>query len=257
MKPAQPHILVFGGTVEGRELVEWLAARASCLVTSCTATPYGASLVAGGPQVTSSFEPLPPARIAQLMDKTSFACVVDATHPYATHISKSIRDVAQTQGVPVLRLVREGAAAGPWREVDGPEQAAAYIEAHEGAALLTTGSKDLPTFVQGVTAASERLYVRVLPVLASLEKTVALGIPARHVIAMQGPFSKELNVALIREFGIQTLVTKASGAAGGFWEKIEAAQECGCEAVVIRRPVEESGLSAEEVREQLVARFGV
>ena len=70
VKPAQPHILVFGGTVEGRELVEWLAARASCLVTSCTATPYGASLVAGGPQVTSSFEPLPPARIAQLMDKT-------------------------------------------------------------------------------------------------------------------------------------------------------------------------------------------
>ena len=108
-----------------------------------------------------------------------------------------------------------------------------------------------------MTAASERLYVRVLPVLASLEKTAALGIPARHVIAMQGPFSKELNVALIREFGIQTLVTKASGAVGGFWEKIEAAQECGCEAVVIRRPVEEPGLSAEEVREELVARFGV
>jgi precorrin-6A/cobalt-precorrin-6A reductase len=255
--PAQPHILVFGGTVEGRELVEWLAARASCLVTSCTATPYGASLVADGPQVTSSCEPLPPARIAQLMDETPFVCVVDATHPYATHISESIREVAQSRGVPVLRLVREGATSGPWHEVDGPEQAAAYVEGREGAVLLTTGSKDLPVFVHGVTAASERLYVRVLPVLASLEKTAALGIPARHVIAMQGPFSKELNVALIREFGIQTLVTKASGAAGGFWEKIEAAQECGCEAVVIRRPVEESGLSAQQVREQLAARFGV
>lgn len=254
---AQPRILVFGGTVEGRELVEWLAARASCLVTSCTATPYGASLVAEGPRVASSCEPLPPARIAQLMDETPFACVVDATHPYATHISGSIRDVAQARGVPVLRLVREGAPSGPWHEVDGPGQAAAYVEEREGAVLLTTGSKDLSVFVEGVTAAPERLYVRVLPVVSSLEKTAALGIPARHVIAMQGPFSKELNVALIREFGIRTLVTKASGAAGGFWEKIEAAQECGCEAVVIRRPVEESGLSATEVREQLAARFGV
>ena len=37
---------------------------------------------------------------------------------------------------------------------------------------------------------------------------------------------------------IDILVTKASGAAGGFWEKVEAAQACGIELVVIDRPLE-------------------
>ena len=75
---------------------------------------------------------------------------------------------------------------------------------------------------------------------------------------MQGPFSRELNVALLREFGIGVLVTKASGVAGGFWEKVEAARECGVELVVIHRPVnEEEGCSLEQVEQMLVDDYGL
>ena len=68
---------------------------------------------------------------------------------------------------------------------------------------------------------------------------------------MKGPFSKELNCALIRDLGIDILVTKASGAAGGFWEKVEAARECGIELVVIHRPVKEDGLTMEQLKDEL------
>ena len=63
---------------------------------------------------------------------------------------------------------------------------------------------------------------------------------------MQGPFSYAMNVALLQQFHIQFMVTKDGGAAGGFAEKVQAAQASGVQLVVIRRP-EEQGETAEEI----------
>ena len=60
-----------------------------------------------------------------------------------------------------------------------------------------------------------------------------------------------MNEALIEEFGIDVVVTKASGTAGGFWEKVEAARACGIELVVIHRPLEEDGLTVDELKREL------
>ena len=43
----KPRVLVFGGTSEGRELVEWLSALGEHDVTVCAATEYGGELVSG------------------------------------------------------------------------------------------------------------------------------------------------------------------------------------------------------------------
>ena len=60
----------------------------------------------------------------------------------------------------------------------------------------------------------------------------------RNIIAMQGPFSLALNVALMQQFGVRYLVTKDGGAAGGFAEKVQAAARTGAQLVVLRRPPE-------------------
>ena len=70
---------------------------------------------------------------------------------------------------------------------------------------------------------------------------------------MQGPFTQELNEALLRQYHISTLVTKATGKAGGFWEKAAAAEAAGAALLVIGRPVHEEGMSLEEIREQIKA----
>ena len=67
-----------------------------------------------------------------------------------------------------------------------------------------------------------------------------------NIIALQGPFSQELNEALIRQYHIKYLVTKDGGRAGGFAEKARAAQAAGAALVLIRRPKEE-GLDYETV----------
>ena len=68
---------------------------------------------------------------------------------------------------------------------------------------------------------------------------------------MQGPFSAELNRAMLEQYNAKLLVTKASGGAGGCWEKVEAARQTGCALLVVDRPLREEGLTLEEVQEYL------
>lgn len=250
-------VLVFGGTVEGRLLVEWLDARGTCSVVACTATSYGAELLPEGARVTVVEGPLSAADKRSLVAAHDFCCIVDATHPYATHISESVSQLGHDTGLDVVRIVREGCAEGTWTSVADVAGAARHLAATEGNILLTTGSKDLPAFVAACPDARERLFVRILPVADALEQARTLGIPARHVIAMQGPFSVELNVALLREFDIRYMVTKQSGSAGGFGEKVEAARACGVELVVVERPQVEAGVSLAEAESLLEVRYGL
>ena len=109
--------------------------------------------------------------------------------------------------------------------------------------MLTTGAKELAAF-------SGLGYIGCIPGCCLRPKAWApvkpAGIPHRNVIAMQGPFSTELNVALLRQFGIRYLVTKDGGPQGGFAEKAEAAHKTGTVLVVIRRPAD-SGETEEEI----------
>ena len=114
--------------------------------------------------------------------------------------------------------------------------------------LLTTGAKELPAYAE---LPPERLFPRVLPSLDSIAACEALGIPHRNIIAMQGPFSREMNAATIRQYEIRILVSKDGGGPGGFAEKAAAARETGAELIVIRRP-EENGLSFDEVLKQCI-----
>ena len=54
-------LCVFGGTTEGRELVEFLNTQ-PCRVTACVATEYGQTLLPEGENLTVSARPLPVVR---------------------------------------------------------------------------------------------------------------------------------------------------------------------------------------------------
>ena len=114
-------------------------------------------------------------------------------------------------------------------------EAADWLKGTKGNILLTTGSKELSAFAP---LGGERLYPRVLPLASSLASCQAAGVPSRNILALQGPFSRELNEALIRQYHIRWLVTKDGGRTGGFAEKA-AAEAVGAALVLIRRPPEE------------------
>lgn len=238
-------VLLFGGTTEGRELALWLAGE-GWRVTLCVATEYGARLVPEAPGITVSARRLDRGEMEALMASRPFLCAVDATHPYAVEVTQNIRAAAEARGLPYKRLLRgAGGEEGCLRAGD-MAQAARRLEGLPGNVLLTTGSKELEPFA--APGLAERCYPRVLPTAESLERCLALGFPPAHVICMQGPFSRELNAALIRQFGIRVLVTKDSGGYGGFREKAQAAAETGCALLVVERPQNESGLDLDGLK---------
>ncbi|MEG1849243.1 MAG: precorrin-6A/cobalt-precorrin-6A reductase, partial [Oscillospiraceae bacterium] len=138
---------------------------------------------------------------------------------------------------------REGGGYAGCDEVPTAAQAADWLNRHAGRVLLTTGSKELEAFT-AVEGFAERLFVRVLPLPGVVEKCAALGFPASRIIAMQGPFTEEFNRALLRQLGIELLVTKDTGDEGGFSQKLEAARACCARVLVIRRPDEPEGALA-------------
>ncbi len=81
----------------------------------------------------------------------------------------------------------------------------------------------------------KEIYVRILPVPDHIERCINMGIKQSNILALQGPFSMELNMAIINQYKIDIVVTKDSGKTGGVPEKIQAAGTAGADIVVIRR----------------------
>ena len=226
-------ICVFGGTTEGRELVEFLNAQ-PCEVTACVATEYGQALLPEAERLTVSARRLPADEIKALLTDRHFDLVIDATHPYAASITKSIARACAETGVERWRLLR-GASDAPEDAVfvESTEKAIEFLDQTEGNILLTTGSKELKAYSQ-IKDFVERVYARVLPLEDSLVLCREAGVKAAHILAMQGPFSEEMNTAMLRAIGAKWLVTKDGGAAGGFAEKA-AGRETLCAVFVWAR----------------------
>lgn len=249
-------LCVFAGTTEGRRLVAVLASQ-HVQVTACVATEYGASLLAPLDHLTVSARRLTQAEMEVLFRAQGFALVVDATHPYAAAVTENIAAACAATGTPYLRLLREGGQV-PEGAVYVPDipRAVEYLNEGTGNILLTTGSKELSLYT-GIQDFTDRVYARVLPMASSLAACQGAGLGPGHIIAMQGPFSRELNTALLRFVQARYLVTKEDGGPGGFADKAAAAREAGATLVVIGRPPQREGLSLSDTAALLCRRFGL
>ena len=216
-------LCVFAGTTEGRRLVEFLAGQ-DLEVTACVATEYGQALLSPAENLTVSAERLTREQMTELFSREGFDLVVDATHPYAAAVTENIRGSCLETGTPYQRLLRGTSEVCPGAVyVPDISEALAFLGQTRGNILLTTGSKELARFSQ-LEDFAQRVYARVLPLESSLTACRETGLPASHILAMQGPFSRELNTALLRQIGAAFLVTKDGGEPGGFEAKAAAAR---------------------------------
>lgn len=240
-------VLIFGGTSETHELLRTLSVF-NCTVTLCVASDYALILLPdNAPSLSVLVGRLNTEEIGTLLQSGGYTLVVDATHPYATQVTKNIKAATTESGIPCFRLLRERSNVCGVTIVATATDAAELLTNAPGNVLLTTGSKDLAAFT-AVPDYANRIYPRILPSIQSLEACLSNGYQANRIIALHGPFSKELNIALMRQFDIKTVITKESGKPGGFQEKLEAVQELGAEVIVIERPAD-SGLTQQELCE--------
>ncbi len=259
-------VIIFGGTTEGRELAEYAAENQIPVMVS-VAGEYGSQLLGACPGVEIQCGRLDGGQMEELFIRESPGLVLDATHPHAVLVTENIRRACQKLGIICLRVLRDQEEAlGSAAESRGEEasgdvaegrgeiiwvstagEAARILNRDNQPVLLTTGSKELDVFLSGLKA-PERIYARILPDSRGMAACEALGMQRSHVIAMQGPFSVEMNCALIRMTGAGWLVTKESGKRGGFAKKLKAAGICGIRTVVITRPGDVEGISLERAK---------
>ena len=248
-------VIVFAGTTEGYELCRFLSEH-QIFVYACAATEYGGKALTETPYLHIHTGRLSREEMEAFFLKEAPNFVLDATHPYAAEVTDNIKSACEKTGFFYQRVLREqGRQAEKTVYVESTEAAAEFLNTTEGNVLLTTGSKELKKFL-GVKDYKERLYARVLSLPSVMEECSAAGFEGKHLIGMQGPFSRELNEAMLRQFHCRYLVTKDSGKAGGFQEKIDAAFSCGAIPVIIGRPLKEEGLSLVECKKWLSQKFG-
>lgn len=269
-------VFVFSGTSEGRELCEKLAS-AGILCHVFVATEYGQAVMKKDANLKVSVKRLDSEEIENKIKELKPEFILDATHPHAVEVtdnilsackvlnmqekyirvSRNISDLSQCANENMdyessnsSDLVEEKQTNKTKKSnertiiVHSTDEAVNAVKSMPGRILLTTGVKELSLFCRENIA--ERLVVRILPGKESITEALSCNIPSKRIIAMEGPFSTEMNVALIKQYEIGLLVTKNSGSRGGFAEKIKACEETGISVVIIDKPSEDKGISIDE-----------
>ena len=245
-------ILVFAGTTEGRKLAEHLL-NAGKRVHICVATEYGEEVLWKHEHLIVHQGRLDVSGMEELLISHDWEMIVDATHPYAVEVSKNIKTACENTYNECIRLLRTDQQKiddSHVSYVNTLDDAAQLLNNTEGNILLTTGSKELPKYIERIEDIS-RIYARILADGTMVEKCKEMGLLGKQIICMQGPFSAELNAAMLKQVDAKYLVTKDTGVTGGFPEKIQGAKIAGAKVIVIRRPVEETGYSLDQILERL------
>jgi precorrin-6A/cobalt-precorrin-6A reductase len=230
-------ILVLAGTQDGRELAACLQAHGFPVIVSVV-SQYGKQL-AEFENLNAAAQAFDVIGLYQYFHTKGIKLVVDATHPYAVNVSRNAIEASEKAGVYYLRYERAAVSLPNYSKL---YRATGFTEAADLAAelghtvFLTTGSRQLKVFKAAPKLKTHRLVARVLPDAGVIAACIKLGFTPKDIIAMQGPFSHELNAALYIAYQAEVIVSKNSGAIGGSDTKITAAMELGLPIVVIDRP---------------------
>lgn len=230
-------ILVLSGTEDGKEIVKRLHERGDKLITS-VATEYGKAIFErmqlGEICIHGRLDKV---NLIKLIEDEDINILVDATHPYAINVSINAIEACKEKSIKYIRFQRNASTLPKSHlihHVDDVNEAINKCNVLSNRIMLTTGFNNLKEFIK--LNETKEIVVRVLPIAEHIRKCVEMGIHPSNIVAMQGPFSVELNKSLFNHFKIDTIITKESGKEGGVIEKVQAAIDCGINVVLIKRP---------------------
>mgnify|MGYP005852974253 CR=1 FL=1 len=156
--------------------------------------------------------------------------LVDATHPFATGMSRNAIAAAREAGVPLIAFERPPWTAGPgddWRAVADIDAAVAALPDEPARVFLAIGKQNLAPFA---TRPQHHYLLRLVD-----PPEGPLPLPDAEAVIARGPFREEEDLRLLRDHRIGWIVAKNAGGAGAE-AKIMAARRLGLPVVMIGRP---------------------
>lgn len=246
------NILVFSGTSDGNEIITKLAKKMYNIFV-CVATDYGKELVADGDFTVLSGR-LDITQIQNLIVDENINFVIDATHPYAVEVSQNIitacDNINSSHFIKLFRLLREQSLYDSHITLVDDIKSACNL-CYNGNVLATTGSKQIHEYTV-LNDYENRLFARVLPTEESVLLCENIGLFNDNIITSLGALSVEENIDTINNYNIKFMITKDGGVKGGFPQKSQACLLTNTKLFVIKRPVELSGLSVDEILSKII-----
>ena len=234
-------ILLLGGTKDSINIIQHVKDNYDAYILTTTTTEYGAKLAREGGSDKTIARPLPKEEIMQIIRDCDIDILIDATHPFAEHITQTSASIANELKMPYIRFERpttnlEDMDTSRIHYVNSFIDAGKLIadEFNQGNVLHFAGANTMEDVLKYVPV--ERFYPRILKVDSSLEKCESLNIDPSHIIPMTGAASTEENVELIEKYNACVMITKESGEIGGVIDKIEAANKKDISIIMIQRP---------------------
>lgn len=226
-------ILILGGTTEGRLAVRvcdaagkpyWYSTRGELQQIECR----------NGEHITGAmdFEAM-----AAFCTGHGIRLIIDAAHPFAAELHRTVADVAESLDLPVVRVERnypERDASVIWCE--SYDDAMAQLEADGIDSLLAL------TGVQTISKLEpywkkHTCYFRILHREESLQKALEQGFDPSRLVYYEDDDAS----SLIEQFHPQAILTKESGDSGGFGAKVDAARAAGIPVYAVKRPALPAG----------------
>lgn len=238
-------IWIISGTQDGRELGAELADRENLKnpderkgILMTVVSQYG-KVLAEHTGIDIEVGRFTKPDMVRIIHDKDIELIIDASHPYAAIVSETAFSACRETGIQYIRYGRP--------EIPLPDYDKLYVVKDENEAaelagrlgnsiLLTTGSKTLSTFVNSKALEGKEIWARVLPTSGVVKMCEELGMKAKNILAVQGPFSYEMNMAMIHDYKADVLITKNSGLVGGSDKKLEAAMSAGIAVIVIEKP---------------------
>lgn len=234
-------IFLLGGTKDSTNIIEHLKQNYDVFILTTTTTEYGARLAMEAGSDDTIARPLLKDEIIEIIQRENFDILIDATHPFAAHITQTSSSIARELELPYIRFERpitnlENIDTSHIRYAESFDDAGKMIadEFRQGNVLHFAGANTMADIVKYVSP--ERFYPRILKVESSLKKCEELDIPSDHIIPMTGAATLKENIDLIEKYAASVMITKESGEIGGVVEKIEAANKTDITVIMIKRP---------------------
>ncbi len=234
-------IFLLGGTKDSTDIIKHLKLNYDTYILTTTTTEYGANLAKKSGSDETIAKPLLIDEIIEIINNSDFDLLIDATHPFASHITKTSIEVSKICKIPLIRFERpaltfENIDTSRLVYADSFEMAGKLIAEKnpEDNVLHFAGANTMEEVLKNVSV--KHFYTRILKVKKSIEKCKKLKIPEDHIIPMNGVASLKENIRLIEKHDAKVIITKESGEIGGVIEKIQAANEKDITIIMIQRP---------------------
>lgn len=230
-------IFIAAGTQDGRELAGRLLKIGHPVIASVVSS-YGEKLLKQYPGLIINDKPLDEEGLIEYLSENQVGLFVDASHPYAANVSQNAMNACRRLSIPYIRYERQSVPVAYKKvyAVTNYEEAAKKAGELGRNVFLTTGSRNVRAFITSPDLRDHEIVVRILPTADVLKEMESLGLTPKNIIALQGPFSTELNIALYKQYRADVIVTKNSGEIGGTDTKLEAAMALRLPVVMVDRP---------------------